>query len=72
MKKQKEKDAKKKLPFNYGKYSGIAFQMIIIIIIGVFAGIKADELLELTIPVFTLIFTVLSIILSIYYTLKDL
>jgi hypothetical protein len=45
--------------------------MLVIILLGVFGGIKLDEYLELNFPVFTLIFTVLAVILAIYYTIKD-
>ncbi|MBT3210111.1 MAG: AtpZ/AtpI family protein [Bacteroidetes bacterium] len=57
---------------NYAKYSGIAFQMLTIILIGVFGGIKLDEFLSFEFPLFTLIFTILAVALSIYYTIKDL
>lgn len=66
-----EKD-KKKLLENYARYSSIAFQMIAIILLGVFGGIKLDELIRWEFPVFTVILTVLSVVLAIYYVTKDL
>jgi len=46
--------------------------MIAIIIGGVFGGYKLDEYLKLKIPVFTVIFSLLSVAFSIYYVTKDL
>ena len=63
--------AKKNPLKSYARHSAIAFQMLIIILLGVYGGIKLDEHLELKFPVFTLIFTVLAVILAIYYTIKD-
>lgn len=66
-----EKD-KKKLLKNYARYSSIAFQMIAIILLGVFGGIKLDELVKWEFPVFTVVLTILSVVLAIYYVIKDL
>ena len=67
------KDSKsKKYLDSYARYTSIAFQMLAIILIGVFGGIKLDEWLELKFPVFTVILTILSVVLAIYYTVKDL
>ncbi|HOX78310.1 MAG TPA: AtpZ/AtpI family protein [Bacteroidales bacterium] len=63
---------KKKLLDNYARYSSIAFQMLVIILAGVFGGIKLDEWLEMKIPVFTIVFSILSVILAIYTVTKDL
>ena len=49
---------------DYAKYSGMAFQMLAIIVLGVLGGIKADKYLGLKTPVFTIIFTILSVFLS--------
>ncbi len=65
-----KKKAKKNLNV-YAKYSAIAFQMFAIILIGVFGGWKLDEFFNFQFPIFTLILTVLSVILSIYYAIKD-
>ena len=56
----------------YAKYSSIALQMLVIILLGVFGGIKLDEWLALKFPVFTVILSILSVILAIYYVTKDL
>ena len=57
---------------SYARYSGLAFQMIAIILVGVFGGIKLDELVKWDFPVFTLVLTLLAVILSMYYAVKDL
>jgi ATP synthase protein I len=53
-----------------GKYSHIAFQMIIIIGGGTYGGIKLDEHFE-TKPIFTAIISLLSVAIAIYLALKD-
>ena len=40
---------------NYAKYSSLAFQMIVIILLVVFGGIKLDKWLKLEFPVFTVV-----------------
>jgi len=57
---------------NYAKYSTIAFQMIAIILVGVFGGIKLDQIVKIEFPVFTVVLTIVSVILSMYYAIKDL
>jgi len=67
----KLKNPKKSLN-DYAKYSSISFQMVAIILIGVFAGVQSDKWMSNKTPVFTLLFTVLAVILAIYYVIKDL
>jgi len=55
----------------YAKYSNIAFQMIAIILIGTFGGLKLDEFLNWGIPVFTILFSILSVFIAIYISIKD-
>ena len=57
---------------DYARYSGLAFQMIAIILIGVFGGIKLDELVKWEFPVFTLVLTLLAVVGAMYYAVKDL
>ena len=49
----------------------MAFQMLVIILAGIFGGYKLDEWLH-TSPVLTVIFSLLSVILSIYFVTRDL
>jgi F0F1-type ATP synthase assembly protein I len=67
----KIKNPKKSLN-DYAKYSSIAIQMVAIILIGVFAGVKLDEWIMNGTPVFTLILSLLAVSLAIYYVIKDL
>ncbi len=56
---------------DYGKYSSLAFQMIAIILIGVFGGMKLDKWLDTRFPVFTVVLSFVSVMLALYYSLKD-
>jgi F0F1-type ATP synthase assembly protein I len=56
---------------SYARYSGMAFQMLAIILIGVFAGFKLDEWLG-TKPILIVVFSILAVFLSIYYVTRDL
>ncbi|MBM3435809.1 MAG: AtpZ/AtpI family protein [Bacteroidetes bacterium] len=57
---------------NYAKYSGIAVQMLVIILLGVFGGYKLDQWINLSFPVFTILLSLLSVIAAIYTVVKDL
>ena len=62
----------KKALSDLAKYSAIGFQMIAIMFIGVFAGMKLDKkFVGIEFPAFTLVLTILSVILAIYYAIKD-
>jgi F0F1-type ATP synthase assembly protein I len=75
---QKQKN-QKKLPKNqgnkglqdFGKYSGIAFQMIAIIGGMTWCGVKLDKVLGLSNPVFTVILSLLGVFAGIYIAIKD-
>jgi len=54
------------------KYSGMVFQMGIIILIGTWAGKKADERLQTSKPYFTVALALLSIFIALYSALKDI
>ncbi|NVO19764.1 MAG: AtpZ/AtpI family protein [Bacteroidetes bacterium] len=56
----------------YARYTNLAFQMFAIIGIGIFAGVKLDQWLNLSFPVFTLILSILSVAAAIYSAIKDL
>lgn len=52
-------------PFNaYAEYSGLAIQMMVVILVGVFGGIKLDRFTDLSFPVFTVGLTVIAVIIS--------
>lgn len=56
---------------SYAKYTSLAFQMIAIILVGVIGGIQLDKVVPMEFPLFTFLFTILSVILSMYYAIKD-
>jgi MFS-type transporter involved in bile tolerance (Atg22 family) len=60
-----------KLPNNIIRYSNIALQMIVIIVLGTFGGKYLDKYLQLKFPVFTLIGVLLSIFIALYTTIKE-
>ena len=64
-------DQKKRQLNIYARYSSIAIQMLMIILIGVFGGFKIDHWLQ-TKPIFTIILSLISVVLAIYYVTKDL
>ncbi len=63
---------KKKSLDNYTRYTSMGFEMLLIILIGVFGGIKLDQWLHLKVPVFTVVLSVLAVILSIYSVTRGL
>lgn len=52
------------------RYSNLAFEMIAIMGLSVFAGFKIDHWLNLSFPAFTLAFMILSVIGAIYHAIK--
>ncbi len=54
------------------RYSGMAFQMVIIIGLGVFGGLKLDRWLHTRFPAFTVGLSFLAVLLAVYYFIKDL
>ena len=72
METSKQKTPLKKKPLtDYGKYSNLAFQMLGTILLGVFIGIKLDKWTGFKFPVFTFFLTILSVVLAIYVSVKD-
>ena len=55
---------------NYARYSGMAFEMMFIIAIGVFGGVKLDEWLQ-TKPILTLICSLAGVAIAFYVVIKD-
>jgi hypothetical protein len=45
--------------------------MVVIILIGVIGGMKLDHWLKPKFPVFTVVLSFLSVMLALYYSLKD-
>lgn len=71
---QKKKSPKKPVSKgirDFAKYSGIAFQMIGIILVTTWGGIKLDKLTGFDKPVFTIILSLLGVFAAIYTAVKD-
>jgi F0F1-type ATP synthase assembly protein I len=64
-------DPKKQGLNSYVRYSGMAFQMAAIILLGMFGGYKLDRWLNLS-PLFTVVLSLSSVIIAIYVVTKDL
>jgi len=60
----------KKKVDDFIRYSGLAFEMIVIMGVGVFAGIKIDRWLNLSFPAFTLVLMILSVVGAIYHAIR--
>lgn len=56
---------------NYARYSGMAFEMLFIIAIGVFGGVKLDERLQ-TMPLFAIICSLAGLAIAFYVVIKDI
>ncbi len=69
-KQQKLKKRKKQMT-SIAKYSALAFQMLAIILVFVFIGVKLDAYFQTSFRWFTLIGTILGFVLSLYHSLKD-
>ena len=55
----------------YGKLSGMAFQMIAIILASVWVGTKLDEKFQREKPLFVIFFAILGVFTALYVALKD-
>ncbi|MFM7770842.1 MAG: AtpZ/AtpI family protein [Bacteroidota bacterium] len=53
------------------KYTGIASQMAISIGLGVYGGIKLDEVFQTEKPYLTLVFSLTGVVLGMYIAMKD-
>ena len=65
-------EKRKKQMTSLAKYSGLAFQMIAIILLVLFGGFKLDGYLEYKFPLFTIVGAFGGVVLSLYFALKDL
>ena len=57
---------------DYARYSGMAFQMGIIILVGTLIGRQLDKYFETSKPFITVLMALLSIAAALYISLKDL
>lgn len=76
---EETQEQKKKNPKNqpdkegngFARYSGMAFQMIAIILITTWGGIKLDKISGFEKPVFTIILSLLGVFAAIYTAVRD-
>lgn len=57
---------------SYLQYSGMAFEMLAVIGLGVFIGVKLDKWLDLKFPVFTIVLGLLFLGISMFRIVKSL
>lgn len=69
---EKKSNGRKNQPNAFIKYSAMATQMALIIVAGALGGIQLDKYLQTETPWFTGVLTVFSVILSMYFAIKDL
>ncbi len=55
----------------YAKFSGIAFQMIAIIGLGTYGGVKLDEKYPNNYSLFTIILSLASVAIAMFYVIKQ-
>ncbi|MBK7432321.1 MAG: AtpZ/AtpI family protein [Bacteroidetes bacterium] len=53
------------------RYASMGTQMMVIIGLGVFGGVKLDEYLGWKIPIATLVLSLLSVAVAIYLSIRD-
>ncbi len=71
LKKRNQKSPLNKGVKDFARYSGLAFQMIAIILVTTWGGVKLDKLTAFEIPVFTIILSLLGVFAAIYTAVKD-
>jgi F0F1-type ATP synthase assembly protein I len=70
-KKKNPKNPSSKGIRDFARYSGMAFQMIGIILLTTWGGVKLDELLKFETPVFTIILSLFGVFAALYSVLRD-
>lgn len=66
-----QKSQPNKGPGDFTRYSGIAFQMIAIILVTVWGGVKLDKLTGWKTPVFTIVLSLLGVFAAIYTVVRE-
>lgn len=56
---------------SYAKFSGVAFQMIAIISLGTYIGLKLDEKYPNDLSLFTIALSLISVIITMFYVIKQ-
>ena len=64
--------AKKSRLTDYGKYSGMATQMLVIMLLFIYGGYKLDEYLQWKYPIFIIVFSFLGVVVAIFVVVREL
>lgn len=56
---------------HFARYTGMAFQMLAVILICTFGGVKLDKITGWDTPVFTIILSLFGVFAGIYLAVKD-
>lgn len=56
---------------NYARFSGVAFQMIIVIGLGSYMGVKLDNAYPNKYSLFTIVFSLMSVAIALYYVIRQ-
>ncbi len=70
MQEKETNQGKKRLSADYGRYTGIAFQMIAVLLMGGFGGLKADEYFQ-TSPILTVVLSLLAVLLAMVMVVRE-
>jgi F0F1-type ATP synthase assembly protein I len=71
LKKKKRINPQNKGLNDFARYSGMAFQMIAVILLTTWGGIELDKITKTETPVFTIILSLLGVFAAIYTAVKD-
>lgn len=72
MQPQEEQKQEKNNPLNaYARFSAIGFQMIVVIGLGVYAGVKLDEKYPNKYKLFTIFFSLFAIAIALYSVIRQ-
>lgn len=56
---------------SYAKFSGVAFQMMAIIGLGTYGGVKLDEAYPNKHSIYTILLSLASVVMAMYYVMKQ-
>jgi len=56
---------------DYARYSSLAVQMLVIIAAGTYGGFRLDKYLGWKFPLFTIVLSMLSVVLGIWLAIRD-
>jgi F0F1-type ATP synthase assembly protein I len=71
LKKKNQKSQENKGINDFARYSGMAFQMVAIILLTTWGGIELDKISNFKTPVFTIVLSLLGVFAAIYTAVKD-